>query len=114
MIDPRSRLGVVLTAALMLGTAVIPPSMTLMAAPGTATAGHHHEHHQAPGQSGNNCCDLCWTACGTAPGISRQATLPAVAWTEIFLARAATGATSTALPLPHRLPFAQGPPAFLS
>jgi hypothetical protein len=115
MIARRSRLGFFLAAALMLGTATVPPSMALVAATGNAPAGHHHGDSHAPGKhTTNNCCDLCWTACGTAPGVSARATLPVVQFIAIPASPLANGGLQTARPVPHRLPFAQGPPASLS
>ena len=110
-----SRLGFVLSAILILGTTVEPASMALVAAAGNVPAGHHHGHSHAPGKSPlSSCCDLCWGECGTAPAISPRVELPVVLLTETAAPPIENAGLLTALPVAHRLPFAQGPPTFLS
>lgn len=111
----QSRLTYLLSALLLSGAAVIPSSMALVAAGGNAPSGHHDGHSHTPGKAPpTNCCDLCSTTCETAPGVSPRAELPVVLLTVVSApAIAPTGLLATT-PVEHRLPFAQGPPAFLS
>jgi hypothetical protein len=89
--------------------------MALGSARTSASTAHHHHHqddHQPPAGQSNSCCEFCWTTCATAPGVPIGARLAP----PVDLV--ATGLTVSAgrdapVPVPHALPFSQGPPALL-
>lgn len=112
--NPAIRL---LAAVLILGTASSAPAMALMAArggmAGMAEHGHQQQGHHPSNGDTRDCCDLCWTAgcCFTAPEPPLLPSLPAPAITIVEVRQSTDSGRLTALPLLHRLPFAQGPPA---
>jgi hypothetical protein len=104
-----------LATALLLGTAAGQPAMVLGSVPARAMAGHHH-HHDAehPAAPANSCCEFCWTACATAPGAPQGVELAAPVLQAMAIGVTPVARAHVPVPVPHTLPFSQGPPALLA
>jgi hypothetical protein len=103
-----------LAAVLILGTAVGPSAMALGSARSSAaTAHHHHRDNQPPASQSNSCCEFCWTACATAPGMPIGARLAPPVVHLLATSLPVSPGRHAPVPVPHILPFSQGPPTLL-
>jgi hypothetical protein len=104
------RLRPLLAAALALGLVAAIPAMTAAMAMGQGQSMEHHSRQSAP--PADDCCFGCVAPCTTALPPLAEAPAPIVpiagagpAYTQAPSERVAIA------PLPHRLPFAHGPPS---
>lgn len=105
------RLRPLLAAALAVGLVAAIPGMTLAMARGHGHQGmEHHPEHSQPSTS--DCCFGCVAPCTTALAPLAELPAPIVPVASAAAVHSPCQFEQLSLaPLPHRLPFAHGPPA---
>jgi len=102
-----------LAAVLILGTALGPSAMALGSARASVPTAHHHHHDNQPPAGQNSCCEFCWTACATAPGVPIGARLAPPILQLLATSLPVSRGRHAPAPVGHLLPFSQGPPTLL-